>query len=223
MTGTEAISNGVPAFKAPEAPNARTTLVWMGVLLGTMFFGMNFLAASMGILPASDETVLSPARPGRVRRRQPPLRRAADRHRAHPGAGREHVLRRLPAPELHPGARSLPAAHVPVPRRPAGVHQRHRGAGRCSPIVLLVIFNGSVDQLIPLYAIGVFASFTLSQSGMVVHWRRLRRDRTGGGRPSINGLGAVDHGGRDAGDRLHQVRRGRLAGGPADSAADRVF
>src|SRR5215467_6823233 len=59
MTGTEAISNGVPAFKAPESQNARTTLVWMGVLLGTMFFGMNFVATQMGILPASDETVLS--------------------------------------------------------------------------------------------------------------------------------------------------------------------
>ena len=59
MTGTEAISNGVPAFKAPEAFNARVTLVAMGVVLGTMFFGVSFLSAQVGILPAESETVLS--------------------------------------------------------------------------------------------------------------------------------------------------------------------
>ena len=59
MTGTEAISNGVPAFKQPESKNARATLVWMGVLLGTMFLGMSYLAMQIGVLPADDETVLS--------------------------------------------------------------------------------------------------------------------------------------------------------------------
>ena len=59
MTGTEAISNGVPAFKPPESANARTTLVAMGVLLGTMFLGLSYLAIQIGILPADQETVIS--------------------------------------------------------------------------------------------------------------------------------------------------------------------
>src|SRR5581483_3765130 len=59
MTGTEAISNGVPAFKAPEWRNARTTLVWMGLILGSTFLGVSFLAVHIGIVPAADETVLS--------------------------------------------------------------------------------------------------------------------------------------------------------------------
>src|SRR5579871_42888 len=59
MTGTEAVSNGVPAFKPPEWRNARATLVWMGVLLGSMFLGTTFLAVHMGIMPAEDETVIS--------------------------------------------------------------------------------------------------------------------------------------------------------------------
>ena len=57
--------------------------------------------------------------------------------------------------------------------------------------ILLVIFGGDTHALIPLYMIGVFVSFTLSQAGMVVHWRRLRRTRAGGRAPLINGVGAV--------------------------------
>src|SRR5262249_16993135 len=59
MTGTEAISDGVPAFQRPEAQNARKTLLAMGLVLGTMFLGMSFLATHLGVLPAADETVLS--------------------------------------------------------------------------------------------------------------------------------------------------------------------
>src|SRR5205823_13871339 len=58
MTGTEAISNGVPAFKKPEWLNARTTLIWMGIILGSMFLGMSFLATRLGVVPAA-ETVIS--------------------------------------------------------------------------------------------------------------------------------------------------------------------
>jgi amino acid transporter len=59
MTGTEAISNGVPAFKTPESFNARRTLIWRGVLLATMFLGLSDLAVQLGVLPADDETVIS--------------------------------------------------------------------------------------------------------------------------------------------------------------------
>ncbi|MBV9329878.1 MAG: APC family permease, partial [Chloroflexi bacterium] len=173
MTGTEAISNGVPAFKAPESQNARMTLVWMGVLLGTMFFGMNFVATEIGILPASDETVLSQL--GRVVL----------------GDGSFlYVVLQIATALILVLAANTSFADFP---RLGSILARDRFLPRLFQfrgdrlafttgivtlalfaIALLVIFNGSVDQLIPLYAIGVFASFTLSQSGMVVHWRRLR-------------------------------------------------
>ncbi|MBV9356153.1 MAG: APC family permease, partial [Chloroflexi bacterium] len=187
MTGTEAISNGVPAFKAPEAPNARTTLVWMGVLLGTMFYGMNYLAANMGILPASDETVLSQV--GRVVF----------------GTGPLYILLQVATALILVLAANTSFADFP---RLSSILARDRFLPRMFQFrgdrlafttgilaltllatALLIIFNGSVDQLIPLYAIGVFLSFTLSQSGMVVHWRRLRGEHW---RRSafVNGLGA---------------------------------
>ena len=189
MTGTEAISNGVPAFKAPESQNARTTLVWMGVLLGTMFFGMNFVATQIGTLPASDETVLSQL--GRVVL----------------GDGSVlYVVLQIATALILVLAANTSFADFP---RLSSILARDRFLPRIFQfrgdrlaftsgivtlalfaIVLLVIFNGSVDQLIPLYAVGVFASFTLSQSGMVVHWRRLRENNW---RRSavINGIGAA--------------------------------
>jgi amino acid transporter len=189
MTGTEAISNGVPAFRPPESVNARTTLVWMGVLLGTMFFGMNFLADRMGILPANDETVLSQL--GRVVL----------------GDGSPlYVVLQIATALILVLAANTSFADFP---RLSSILARDRFLPRLFQfrgerlaftsgivalalfaITLLVVFNGSVDQLIPLYAIGVFASFTLSQSGMVVHWRR---DRGPNWKRSavINGVGAA--------------------------------
>jgi amino acid transporter len=189
MTGTEAISNGVPAFKAPESQNARMTLVWMGVLLGSMFFGMNFVATQMGILPASDETVLSQL--GRVVL----------------GDGSPlYIVLQVATALILVLAANTSFADFP---RLSSILARDRFLPRLFQfrgdrlaftsgivtlalfaIVLLVIFNGSVDQLIPLYAVGVFASFTLSQSGMVVHWRRLR-ERGWQRSAIINGAGAA--------------------------------
>jgi len=188
MTGTEAISNGVPAFKPPEAMNARTTLVWMGVLLGSMFFGMNFLAAQMGILPAEDETVLSQL--GRVVFGTGPLyivlqiatalilllaanTSFADFPRLSSILARDHFLPRMF--QFRGDRLAFTTGIVAL---------------ALLSILLLIVFNGSVDQLIPLYAIGVFLSFTLSQSGMVVHWRRLR-EANWQRSAVINGLGAV--------------------------------
>ncbi len=188
MTGTEAISNGVPAFKAPEAPNARATLVWMGVLLGTMFAGMNYLAVAVGILPATEETVLSQ------------LGRTVF------GVGPLWVVLQVATALILILAANTSFADFP---RLSSILARDRFLPRMFQfrgdrlafttgiaslavlsIVLLIVFQGSVDQLIPLYAVGVFASFTLSQSGMVVHWQRLRE--AGWQRSAaINGLGAV--------------------------------
>ena len=221
MTGTEAISNGVPAFKAPESQNARTTLVWMGVLLGTMFFGMNFVATQMGILPASDETVLSQL--GRVVL----------------GDGSVlYVVLQIATALILVLAANTSFADFP---RLSSILARDRFLPRIFQfrgdrlaftsgivtlalfaIALLVIFNGSVDQLIPLYAVGVFASFTLSQSGMVVHWRRAAGERlaaVGGDQRHWRG----DDRGGDAGHCIHQVRRGCVAGHLAHPTVDQRF
>ncbi len=189
MTGTEAISNGVPAFKAPEADNARSTLTWMGILLGTMFFGMTFVSMQMGILPATDETVLSQL--GRV---------------VFGDGSALYVVLQIATALILVLAANTSFADFP---RLASILAKDRFLPRLFQfrgdrlaftsgiialallaVVLLVVFNGSVDQLIPLYAIGVFASFTLSQTGMVIHWRKLR-DKNWRRSAVINGLGAV--------------------------------
>lgn len=191
MTGTEAISNGVPAFQAPESHNARVTLVWMGILLGSMFFGMNFLAAQFQILPAADVTVLSQV--GQVVFGNGPLwwvlqiatalilvlaanTSFADFPRLGSILARDRFLPRL---FQFRGDRLAFTTGITVLA--------------VLSAVLLLVFNGSVDQLIPLYAIGVFLSFTLSQAGMVRHWRRLR-DAGWQRSAVINGVGAVTTG-----------------------------
>jgi amino acid transporter len=188
MTGTEAISNGVPAFKAPESYNARATLVLMGVLLGTMFLGLSFLAVQLSVLPADQETVISQI------------------GRTVFGAGPLWVALQIATALILILAANTSFADFP---RLSSILARDRFLPRLFQfrgdrlafttgilalavlsIVLLVVFNGSLDALIPLYAVGVFTSFTLSQAGMVVHWRRLREP--GWQRSAvINGLGAV--------------------------------
>jgi amino acid transporter len=188
LTGTEAISNGVPAFKPPEWRNARTTLIWMGLLLGSMFVGLSFLATQLGVLPAESETVLSQI------------------GRAVFGTGPIWILLQVATALILILAANTAFADFP---RLASILARDRYLPRgfqfrgdrlaftigivtlaTLAVVLLGLFNGSLDQLIPLYAVGVFLSFTLSQAGMVVHWRK---DRGPAWRRSavINGVGAV--------------------------------
>ena len=188
MTGTEAISNGVPAFKPPESVNARQTLIAMGILLGTMFLGLSYLAVQINVLPADDETVISQI--GRTVFGQGPLWVALQIATA--------LILILAANTSYadfPRLSSILAKDRFLPRL-----FQFRGdrlafttgilALSVLSIALLVIFKGSLDALIPLYAIGVFTSFTLSQAGMVVHWRRLR-DRGWERSAVINGLGAI--------------------------------
>jgi amino acid transporter len=188
MTGTEAISNGVPAFKPPESENARGTLVAMGVLLATMFLGLSYLAVQLGVLPADEETVISQI--GRTVFCAGPLWVALQIATA-----LILILAANTSFADFPRLSSILARDRFLPR----VFQ-FRGdrlafttgivALAILSIVLLVVFNGSLDALIPLYAVGVFTSFTLSQAGMVVHWRRVREP--GWQRSAIiNGIGAV--------------------------------
>jgi amino acid transporter len=188
MTGTEAISNGVPAFKPPEWANARTTLVWMGILLASMFMGLSYLAVQLGVLPADEETVISQI------------------GRTVFGGGALWVALQIATALILILAANTSFADFP---RLSSILARDRFLPRVFQfrgdrlafttgiialailsIALLVIFNGSLDALIPLYAVGVFTSFTLSQAGMVVHWRKSREP--GWERSAvINGLGAV--------------------------------
>ena len=217
MTGTEAISNGVPAFKSPESVNARATLVWMGVLLGSMFLGLSYLAVNIGVLPADDETVISQI------------------GRTVFGAGPLWVMLQVATALILILAANTSFADFP---RLSSILARDRFMPRLFQfrgdrlafttgivalavlsIVLLVVFEGSLDALIPLYAIGVFTSFTLSQAGMVVHWRKLREPGLAAlGRHQQRGCGSDCR--RDGCHRGDEIRRWRVVGHRADPDAD---
>ncbi|MBN2389312.1 MAG: APC family permease, partial [Anaerolineae bacterium] len=172
LTGVEAISNGVPAFKPPEAKNAATTLAAMAGLLITLFLGVTFLAREFGVVPdeITHETLISQL------------------GRAIFGSNTlfYYVLQIATALILvlaantsfadFPRLASLLARDRYMPHQFAHLGDRlafSNGiivlAGLSS--LLVILFGGKTTRLIPLYALGVFLSFTLSQLGMVVRWR----------------------------------------------------
>ncbi len=172
LTGIEAISNGVQAFKQPESRNAAATLSWMAFLLIVMFFGASFLAHLFNIHPAEHETVISQI--------------ARIVFTGHVGWF-YYVVQATTAAILvlaantsfagFPRLSSLLARDRFLPRQLANLGDRLVFS---NGIVLLAVFSGilvwafrgDTSRLIPLYAVGVFLSFTLSQAGMVIHWRR---------------------------------------------------
>ncbi|MFL5680191.1 MAG: APC family permease, partial [Chloroflexota bacterium] len=188
ITGVEAVSNGVPAFKPPEWQNARRTLTAMGILVAVMFLGLSYLAGVVGAMPSTHETVTSQI------------------GRAVFGTGPVYYVLQLSTTALlilaantsfadFPRLSSILARDRYMPTRFAFRGERLAfNAGIVAlaavAIVVLVAFGGVVEALIPLYAIGVFLSITLSQAGMVRHWLRVR---DAGWRRSavINGTGAV--------------------------------
>jgi len=188
LTGVEAISNGVPAFRRPASRNAAATLVWMGVLLGALFFGVSLLAHELKPYPSHHRTVLG----------QMGL--------AVFGDGPAFVVLQFATAGIltlaantayngFPGLTSIIARDGYLPRQLA-----HRGDRlvysngviilAAAAALLLVAFGGLTNALIPLYAVGVFTSFTLSQFGMVRHHRRLQEP---GWRRNmvLNGVGAA--------------------------------
>src|SRR6266446_5002863 len=193
MTGVEAISNGVPAFKKPEPRNAAITLTWMAVILGTLFIGITILATSFHIEAnaAGNPTVIAQiARQvfaGPLYFMFPVFQLAI------------LLILTLAANTSYsdfPRLASLLARDKFLPHQfsfrgdrlafSTGILFLAVLAG-----LLLVVFSGNTTQLINLYAVGVFMSFTLSQGGMVRHWWRLRREQKGWlRRLAINGLGA---------------------------------
>ena len=189
MTGVEAISNGIPAFEPPEADNAAKTLLIMAAILLTMFLGISLLGAALHVVPHEQETVLSQ------------IARAVF-------GGRNVAYFILQTATMLILVLAANTSYADFPRLAsilasdgfAPTQFTHRGDRLAFSngiivltlfaIVLVVIFRGSVFRLIPLYAVGVFLSFTLSQAGMVMHWRR-HRESGWRLRALMNGLGAI--------------------------------
>ena len=170
LTGVEAISNGIPAFKEPRSRNAGITLLWMSGILG--------LAVPRHQLPGGADRRRAvragdgdlAARAHGLRRPRAALPRDDRRHHADPGDGRQHRLRRTSRAwrRCRPATASCRASS---PTAAAGSSTRAGSwCWRSSASLLIVVFDASVTGLIPLYAIGVFLSFTLSQAGMARRW-----------------------------------------------------
>ena len=174
LTGVEAVSDGVPAFKPPEAHNARVVLTWLGVILITLFLGITFLAYDFGITPRPEETVVS----------------QLARHIF--GSGFLYYELQAVTMLILLLAANTSFADFPrlsfflardrfIPRQFATQGDRlvfSNGILILSGLaaLLLVIFGGDPHALIPLYAVGVFLSFTLSQASMVRRWLRLKEE-----------------------------------------------
>jgi amino acid transporter len=188
MTGTEAISNGTPAFKPPEWKNAQKTMVAMATILGFVFLGISFLAKAAGAVPSHDESVLSQV--GRATFGQGPIW-----YILLISTMGILVLAAQTSFADFPRLASILSRDGFMPRGFAYRGERLAfNAGIVALAVLAIIvavaFGGRVEALIPLYAIGVFTAFTLSQAGMVRHWFS---EKGPGWRRSalINGVGAI--------------------------------
>ena len=173
MTGVEAVSNGVPAFKPPEARNAAATMMIMAVLSITMFLGITLLSQTYGILPSEHETVISQLARGVFGGR------GVSYYLVQAATMLILVLAANTAYADFPRLASILARDRYLPRQFMNQGDRlafSNGILGLSAFaaLLLMLFGGDTHALIPLYMIGVFLSFTLSQGGMVMHWRTLR-------------------------------------------------
>jgi amino acid transporter len=178
LTGVEAISNGITAFKEPRSRNAGITLIWMSLILGSLFLGISYLAKEVGVIPSESETVISQ------------LARTIF-------AGRGTLYLMLIGATTVILIMAANTAFADFPRLGALVARdgflprqlTYRGSRLVfsSGIVtlatiasiILIIFKASVTRLIPLYAIGVFLSFTLSQGGMALRWHKIGKLKPG--------------------------------------------
>jgi amino acid transporter len=173
VTGVEAISNGVPAFRVPEWRNARTTLVIMGSTLGAMFLGLSLLAAHMHVAPYAGGTPTVISQIGKIVFGGGALGTALY-FCLQAGTLLILVLAANTSFADFPRLASFHAGDNFMPRQlTKRGHRLVFSNGIISlaaaAIVLVVITRAKVDTLIPLYAIGVFTSFTLSQAGMAKH------------------------------------------------------
>jgi amino acid transporter len=187
LTGVEAISNGVTAFQPPAWLNARKTLVIMALLMGFLFLGSMGLTQFFGVVAGPNETILS-----------------ALAHRLTGGGVFYYVVQFTTLAVLavaantsfagFPRVTAILAEDRFMPRQLFNVGDRlvfHNGILLLSGLtaLLIVLFHGDSHALVPLFAVGAFSAFTLSQAGMVVHWFRLREPGWQL-KAFINGLGA---------------------------------
>jgi amino acid transporter len=172
LTGIEAISDGVPAFRPPEAVNAGKTLLTMIAILITMFLGITFLANQVGAVPNQTETVLSQI------------------GRSLFGYGPLYVVIQIATALILILAANTAFADFPrlsyfmsrdgfLPRQMGNLGDRLVYSNGITLLgiaasILILVFGGDTHSLLPMYAVGVFVSFTLSQMGMVRRWLRLR-------------------------------------------------
>jgi amino acid transporter len=194
VTGVEAISNGVPAFKQPEWKNARTTLMWMGGILGVMFLGLSALAHELHVVPDPHEKVTLIAQIGRA-----VFGSSATGHvffsLLQIGTLLILVLAANTSFADFPRLASFHAADRFLPRqmRMYGdrlVYSNGIYVLSAAAALLVIAFSASVTRLIPLYAIGVFMSFTFSQLGMAKRHSKLRERGWRRGFV-INGFGGI--------------------------------
>jgi len=191
VTGMEVISNGVKAFRHPESKNAATTMIWMSIILATLFMGISWMAYHYGILAKGDETVVSQL--ARLT-----FGSGVIYYAVQVGTMTLLVLAANSAFAGFPHLASILARDGFMPHQMASFGDRLvfsngiiiLGFFAC---LLLVIFQGDTHALIPLYAIGVFVSFTLSQAGMVKRWL-VKQGEHWRGKLVVNGVGAVTTG-----------------------------
>jgi amino acid transporter len=191
MTGTEAISNGIPAFKPPESRNAAQTIVIMATILGSMFLGLSILIVGAGIIPRESETVISLL--SHAVFGNGPLY-----YLVQASAILILVLAANTAYADFPRLASLLARDKYAPTQLAFRGERLAFSNGIIMLglmsaVLIILFGGSTGALLPLYAVAVFTAFTMSQSGMVQHWRALR-GRHWRLKAAVNGIGAITTG-----------------------------
>lgn len=189
MTGTEAISDGIQAFKPPESRNAAITITTMACILATMFLGLSVLIVGSGVLPSEGgETIISQL------------------SRAIFGNGPLYYLMQGSTVLILVLAANTAYADFPrlgsfLARDHYAPHQLAFRGERLAfsngilllgilSALLIVLFGGSTGALLPLYALTVFSAFTLSQSGMVRHWMR-ERGPAWRIKATVNGVGAT--------------------------------
>src|SRR6266851_5617690 len=188
LTGVEAIANAVPSFREPRARRAQHTEMWLGILLGAMLIGIAILIKKFHVAPSPTETSLAQ------------LAAAAVGHNVVFYAIQliTTVLLALAANTSFGGlpvlasllARDNFLPHLFLLKADRQVHRYGISVLAVAAAILLVVAQGNTLALVPLFAIGVFVGFTLSQVGMVRHWHE-QHGRGWAGRAAINGLGAV--------------------------------
>ncbi len=188
LTGVEAISNGVKAFQPPESKNAAKTMVWMALILVGLFSGITWLSHHFGIVPSHDETVISKLT------------------RSLAGTGFFYYLIQAVTALIlilaantsfagFPRLSALQAEDGFLPKQFCRIGDRLVYSNgiivlAITSALLVIAFDANTHSLVPLYALGVFLSFTLSQSGMVARWFRLRTPNWQRS-VAVNAIGAV--------------------------------